>query len=397
MTIALNGKRYVKVYLNGKEYGTAYFNRKLVLFAPDYNQYLLAKPEVYLTAGRNYFLGYNTTPQVISDQVSGEALGTKPFEIQFAVNRDYFTTGTRYLFEVPGMVRVKSEGGQLGLYFPWEELPKWKYLPASALADGWNNVLLKQDGVKLTVGVNEKMFTLLDSTGSEKHICYSCVDASSYIQLAKMAPLATAQSWEIKTTYQYKTGGGAYPVVFGYSGGTDYQAPCLTMEGGYFRLFLSSSGGSWNLNTALSSLKPVNGEIYDFKAGFTGSKYYLDYRISDSGTDYVRVFELNSTDKVACTVPFWFGNLSLNSNYWSKGFVDLTATQITYVRKTGQGESTITFFDGKTAKAGVDYTVRNMTTSSRIFGQILPELDCGALNVFTGWEELKNLKLTKGA
>ena len=77
--------------------------------------------------------------------------------------------------------------------------------------------------------------------------------------------------------------------------------------------------------------------------------------------------------------------------------MDLTATQITYVRKTGQGESTITFFDGKTAKAGVDYTARNMTASSRIFGQILPELDCGTLNVFTGWEELKNLKLTKGA
>lgn len=161
MTIFLNGKKYVKAYLDGKEFTTAYFNNKLVMLMPDYNKYLLAKKNVFLRLGKNYFWGFGNTPQVVCDHLSTSALGRAPFEIQFAVNPQ--NAGTHYLFELAGVVRVKSEAATLAFAFAWDTVPRWKNLPAGILLTGWNTVLLKQDGQQMVLTVNGKNFTLHNS------------------------------------------------------------------------------------------------------------------------------------------------------------------------------------------------------------------------------------------
>lgn len=148
-----------------------------------------------------------------------------------------------------------------------------------------------------------------------------------HIQLPETAPLSTANSWEIKTKLTYQ-GGGRFPCVFGYSGGIDHKAPAFLNEGGSYRLYLSSSGYVWDLGTISTGVVPQVGTTYYFKVGFTGSEYYVDYH-TEGQSDYTRVGTLQNSTKVFCSVPFWFMDLSLNSNYPTYGDLDLTETSIT--------------------------------------------------------------------
>lgn len=146
-----------------------------------------------------------------------------------------------------------------------------------------------------------------------------------HIQLPEVAPLSTANSWEIKTKFTYQGGGNA-PCLFGYSGGSDYATPVLIHEGGSYKFGVSYLRG-WNI-WGDTRIVPQVGTTYYFKAGFTGSEYYVDYRTAGQ-ENYTRAFSQASTSKAFCIAPFWFMDLSLNSNYPTYGDLDLTETSIT--------------------------------------------------------------------
>ncbi|MDD6153142.1 MAG: hypothetical protein PUC11_04250 [Elusimicrobia bacterium] len=166
MGLVINGKTYKIVCLNGKEYSRGYFNGRLVLNVPDNNAYLWAGPGVRLAADDTSAVSYLNTPQIISNTLSGAAIGLQTFSLSFYVHKDAVETGTVRLLELPGVVSVKSEASALAFKFAWEKNPVWRFCKTTDFASGWNKVTLAKTGKKLAVGVNTHEYILADHTTS---------------------------------------------------------------------------------------------------------------------------------------------------------------------------------------------------------------------------------------
>ena len=147
------------------------------------------------------------------------------------------------------------------------------------------------------------------------------------LKMTEKYSLSTADSWEFQIKYKHN-GGGPNPCVFGYASGSDYKTPAFILEGGSFKFFLSSNGGSWNLNQANSGLVPQAGTIYYFKVGFTGSQYYIKYNTTGWSDEFTTQWTLNSTTKVYCSDYFMLMNLSLNTGYYNTGTMYLQDTAL---------------------------------------------------------------------
>jgi len=199
------------------------------------------------------------------------------------------------------------------------------------------------------------------------------------------APIATADSWEIQTTYTYhKSGTASYPCIFGYSGGSDYKTPSLINEGGSYRLYLSSTGSSWNLNTTNTGFIPEDGKTYDIVAGFTGSQYYVKWRLFGT-TEWTGNWTLDSTTKVYCSAPFYWLNLSLNSyNYYNAGELYMSNTKIIV-----NGD---TWFDGA---GDTGFTNTDCTKNTIVDGPKYPVLSLGTLKTYQSWLYLKDIEALK--
>ena len=147
------------------------------------------------------------------------------------------------------------------------------------------------------------------------------------LKMTEKYDLATADSWEFQTKYKHN-GGGSYPTIFGYASGSDFKTPSLLYQDSRLVLYLSSSGGSWNINTSNSGLSLVSGTIYYFKVGFTGSQYYVKYNTTGWSDEFTTQWTKSSTTKVYCSDYFMFMNLSLNSNYYNTGTMYLQDTAL---------------------------------------------------------------------
>lgn len=151
--------------------------------------------------------------------------------------------------------------------------------------------------------------------------------SGAYLKMNEKYNLSTANSWEFQIKYKHN-GGGSFPTIFGYASGTDFKTPAFILENGSLKLYLSSDGYSWNLNSNNSGLVPISGTIYYFKIGFTGSQYYIKYNTTGWSDDFTTQWTLNSTTKVYCSDYFMLMNLSLNSNYYNNGTIYLQDTAL---------------------------------------------------------------------
>ena len=147
------------------------------------------------------------------------------------------------------------------------------------------------------------------------------------LKMTEKYSLSTADSWEFQIKYKHN-GGGPNPCVFGYASGSDFKTPAFILEGGSFKFFLSSNGGSWNINSSGSDLTPQAGTIYYLKVGFTGSQYYVKYNTTGWSNEFTTQWTLNSTAKVYCSDYFMLMNLSLNSGYYNTGTMYLQDTAL---------------------------------------------------------------------
>ena len=306
----------------------------------------------------------------------------------FKVNRAASGAGTQYLVEMPGLVKVKSEDNKLWFYFPWESAPRWKYLNAAELVDGWNTILLTCDGVKMKLLANGTEHILIDTTLSKNQVGY-IGGQNKNISINNTAPISTADSWEINTVLQWADAGSAsYPAIFAYSGGIDYQTPILLKEGGSIKMYLSSSGSSWDLNTENTGWVPEDGKIYEVPAGFTGTEYYVKWK-EYGAKEWAGQWTKASTTKAYCSVPFWFLNASLNSyNYYNASMLWQTETNITI-----NGEK---WFDGRQAVAtSTGFTNNGCGIYSFTEGPVIPKITTGKLKVYQSWMNIKDIEAVK--
>ena len=313
---------------------------------------------------------------------------TMRFNFSFKVNRAAIGAGTQYLVEMPGLVKVKSEDNKLWFYFPWENIPRWKYLNATELVDGWNTILLSCDGVKMKLSANGTEHILIDTTLSKNQVGY-IGGQNKDIVLDNTAPISTADSWEINTVLQWKDNGSAsYPTIFAYSGTTDNASPVLLKEGGSIKMYLSSTGSSWDLNTENTGWVPEAGKIYAIAAGFTGTEYYVKWK-EYGAKEWAGQWTKASTTKAYCATPFVFLNAGLNPyNYYNASMLWLTETNTII-----NGEK---WFDGSQAVAtNTGFTNNGCGIYSFTEGPVIPKIMTGKLKVYQSWMNIKDIEAVK--
>lgn len=359
--------------------GPVEYSGTLALKLLDDTQYNVSTPV-------NKAINYQENKDVIilNNTLDSTSSSTMKFNLSFKVNKDVIGVGTRNILDFPGLLSVKSENNTLWFKFYYEDAPAWKYINASELVEGWNTVALAGDGVKVTLTVNSSVHTLLDSSLTKTYVTYTG-GQYKYLKMDEKAPIDTADTWEIQTTYTYhKSGTASYPCIFGHSRGSDYKTPSLINEGGSYRLYLSSTGSSWNLNTVNTGFIPEDGKTYDIYVGFTGTQYYVKWRLLGK-TEWAGNWTLDSTTKVYCSVPFYWLNLSLdNYNYYNAGELYMSSTKI-IINGT-------TWFDGAgdTGFTNTDCTKRTITT-----GPKYPVLSLGTLKTYQSWLYLKDITAEK--
>ena len=325
---------------------------------------------------------------ILQNTLENEVVDTMKFNFSFKVNRACIGAGTQYLVEMPGLVKVKSEDNKLWFYFPWESAPRWKYLNAAELVDGWNTILLTCDGVKMKLSANGTEHILIDTTLSKNQVGY-IGGQNKDILLDNTAPISTADSWEINTVLQWKDNGSAsYPTIFAYSGTTDNASPVLLKEGGSIKMYLSSTGSSWDLNSENTGWVPEDGKIYEVPAGFTGTEYYIKWK-EYGAKEWAGQWTKASTTKAYCATPFVFLNAGLNPyNYYNASMLWLTETNIII-----NGEK---WFDGRQAVAtSIGFTNNGCGIYSFTEGPVIPKITTGTLKIYQSWMNIKDIEAVK--
>ena len=364
-------------YENVAKVSTLDYSGRLAVKTTGDNQYDVSSP---VNTAENYSV--NEDVIVLSNTLDNEE--PMKFSFSFKVNKSAIGTGTNLLLDMPGLFSVKSENNTLWFKFYYEDAPAWKYVNASELVDGWNNVALVGDGVKVTLTVNSTVHTVLDSSLKTVYVTYKG-GQYKYLQMNETAPLATADSWEIQTIFKcHKSGSASYPCIFGYSGGSDYKAPSLINEGGSYRLYMSSTGNSWDLNTSNTGFVPEDGKTYDIVAGFTGTQYYVKWRLLGT-EEWTGNWTLESTTKVYCSVPFYWLNLSLNnSGYYNAGELYMSNTKIII--------NGAVWFDGV---GDTGFINTDCLRDEIIEGPVYPSLSLGTLKTYQSWLYLKDIEALK--
>ena len=359
--------------------GPVEYSGTLALKLLDDTQYDVSTP---VNKASNY--QENKDVIILNNTLDSTSSSTMKFNLSFKVNKNVIGVGTRNILDFPGLLSVKSENNTLWFKFYYEDAPAWKYINASELVDGWNNVALVGDGVKVKLTVNSTVHTVLDSSLKTVYVTYKG-GQYKYLQMNETAPLATADSWEIQIIFKcYKSGSASYPCIFGYSGGSDYKAPSLINEGGSYRLYMSSTGNSWDLNTGNTGFIPEDGKTYDIVAGFTGTRYYVKWRLFGT-EEWTGNWTLESTTKVYCGVPFYWLNLSLNGyNYYNAGELCMSNTKIIV--------NGAVWFDGAGDTGFINTDcIRNEITE----GPVYPSLSIGTLKTYQSWLYLKDIEAVK--
>lgn len=148
-----------------------YLGDKLVYipFRPPEGDLLLAGSGTYLKGGADVYLDYKNTLQVLGDSISGKDIGQGAFDISFAFTPQTGCTGTRYLFEVPGLACFGYDAGKgCGLMVCLEGVG-WRAVSMQSAGgpvhEGSNTVHLWRSaaGADIRLEVNGAQYILFDA------------------------------------------------------------------------------------------------------------------------------------------------------------------------------------------------------------------------------------------
>ena len=218
------------------------YSGKLAVKTTGDNQYDVSSP---INTAENYSVNQDVI--VLSNTLNNEE--SMKFSFSFKVNKSAIGTGTNLLLDMPGLFSVKSENNTLWFKFYYENAPVWKYINASELVDGWNNVALVGDGVKVTLTVNSTVRTLAGGIPKYTVVNFPVKTESDQAILDQILASGT---WEVSS-------GVLKNVKVSDSSGTAYA--------------------HFTLHTTKACLFSVNASIsseqnYDFGAVYIGSDIY---------------------------------------------------------------------------------------------------------------------------
>ena len=224
--------------------GPVEYSGTLALKLLDDTQYNVSTPV-------NKAINYQENKDVIilNNTLDSTSSSTMKFNLSFKVNKNVIGVGTRNILDFPGLLSVKSENNTLWFKFYYEDTPVWKYINASELVDGWNNVTLVGDGVKVKLTVNSTVHTVLGGTPKYTVVNFPVKTESDQAILDQILASGT---WEVSN-------GVLKNVKVSDSSGTAYA--------------------HFTLHTTVACLFSVNASIsseqnYDFGAVYIGSDIY---------------------------------------------------------------------------------------------------------------------------
>nr|DAQ90549.1 MAG TPA: hypothetical protein [Caudoviricetes sp.] len=349
------------------------YSGKLAVKTTGDNQYDVSSP---VNTAENYSV--NEDVIVLSNTLDNEE--PMKFSFSFKVNKSAIGTGTNLLLDMPGLFSVKSENNTLWFKFYYEDAPAWKYINASELVDGWNNVALVGDGVKIKLTINSTVHTVLDSSLTKTITVYSGFSSSNSIVLAQNFPqvnfcdiIVRATSNDVSSTgvllakyqssEQYFSVRGATNKPGYYVGGwTDGITPIETKKTYWYRVISSTD------NTFKYYILPDNGYTIDTLPDISAWTYQCEISTN-----------IFSNSKFAIGY-----NSNTSSEYW-KG-------SISKVHITINGSL---FFDSDTAVEGTDFVNNGCTIAKDTIGPVYPSLSIGTLKTYQSWLYLKDIEALK--
>lgn len=155
-----------------------YLGDKLVYvpFRPPEGDLLLAGSGVYLKGGTDVYLDYKNTPLVLLDSLSGKDIGTGPFDVFFDFTPGS-AEGTRYLFEVPGLVRFGYDLGKGYGLLVYLQGVGWRAVGTQSaggpVQTGTNKARLWRENDKVLLSVNGADFVLFEKEPEQEGLTFT--------------------------------------------------------------------------------------------------------------------------------------------------------------------------------------------------------------------------------
>ena len=310
------------------------------------------------------------------------------FKFAFKVHSDILTNGTRYVIEMPGLVKVKADQNTLSFLFEYEENPVWKYLPTSALITGWNDVSLDGNNSIITLTVNNHNFIIVDSSLYPTAITFTNFATNNYVVIDNTSTIGTADTWEQQWHLVTDANASSTSNNSQYINSGNTAAYCdFGIQNGYWNLFLSSNGSSWNIvNGVGRNVRVQNSTEYLVNLSFTGTQYIFKGS-TDLGQNWTTFDTYNSTTKVYPVSSTRLGNSYDAMWPWKNTiYVD----QYSYIKTNGNF-----IFKGDTSILTKDYFNHGCTYTPSVDYAVYPTISTGELKTFQSWLYLKDIVARK--
>lgn len=355
--------------------GPVEYSGTLALKLLDDTQYNVSTPV-------NKAINYQENKDVIilNNTLDSTSSSTMKFNLSFKVNKDVIGVGTRNILDFPGLLSVKSENNTMWFKFYYEDAPSWKYVNASELVDGWNNVALVGDGVKVTLTVNSTVHTVLDSSLTKTITVYSGFSSSKSIVLAQNFPQVNSCDIIVKATSNDVSSHGVLLAKY-QSSNQHFCIRGATQKPAFYT-------GSWT-----DGVTPIETKkIYWYRVISSADntfKYYIlpdnEYTIDTLPDISAWTYQCEISTNIFSNSKFAIGyNSSASSEYW-KG-------TISKVHITINGSL---FFDSDTAVEGTDFVNNGCTIAKDTVGPVYPSLSIGTLKTYQSWLYLKDIEAVK--
>lgn len=349
------------------------YSGNLAIKTKEDNQYDVYSP---VNTAENYSI--NEDVIVINNTLNNEE--SMKFNLSFKVNKDIIGVGTRNILDFPGLLSVKSENSTLWFKFYYEDAPAWKYVNASELIDGWNNVTLVGDGVKATLTVNSTVHTILDSSLTKTITVYSGFSSSNSIVLAQDFPQVNSCDVIVRATSNDVSSHGVLLAKY-QSSNQHFCIRGATQKPAFYT-------GSWTDGVTPIETKKTYWYRVISSAGST-FKYYIlpdnEYTIDTLPDISAWTYQCEISTNIFSTSKFAIGyNSNARSEYW-KG-------TISKVHITINGSL---FFDSDTAVEGTDFVNNGCTITKDTIGPVYPSLSLGMLKTYQSWLYLKDIEALK--
>lgn len=349
------------------------YSGKLAVKTTEDNQYDVSSP---VNTAENYSV--NEDVIVLSNTLDNEE--PMKFSFSFKVNKSAIGTGTNLLLDMPGLFSVKSENNTLWFKFYYEDAPAWKYVNASELVDGWNNVSLVGDGVKVTLTVNSTVHTVLDSSLTKTITVYSGFSSSNSLVLAQSFPQVNSCDIIVRATSNDVSSTGV--LLAKYQSSEQYfSVRGATNKPGYYV-------GGWTDGVTPIEAKKIYWYRVISSAGST-FKYYIlpdnGYTIDTLPDISAWTYQCEISTNIFSNSKFAIGyNSNASSEYW-KGAISKVHITI----------NDSLFFDSDTAVEGTDFVNNGCTITKDTVGPVYPSLSLGTLKTYQSWLNLKDIEALK--